>query len=63
MCEEATSFDLTSLDIAYCIADVDHLLQVKMDELEGDRGTYVAKIQGGPPKGSLIMHTKVWCDN
>ena len=50
MCEEATSFDLTSLDIAYCIADVDHLLQVKMDELEGDRGTYVAKIQGGPPR-------------
>eukprot|EP00731_Ephydatia_muelleri_P027259 Em0019g132a len=37
VCEEATSFDLTSLDIAYCIADVDHLLQVKMDELEGDR--------------------------
>ena len=40
VCEEATSFDLTSLDIACCIADVDYLLQDKKEELiEGDGGS------------------------
>ena len=55
VCEEATSFDLTSLDIAYCIADVDYLLQMKKEELvEGDGGMRYRRdhrsISSPPPK-------------
>ena len=32
MCEDSASFDLSSVDIAHCIADVGHLLETKFKE-------------------------------
>ena len=63
VCEEATSFDLTSLDIAYCIADVDYLLQMKKEELvEGDGGMYYRRDHrsiSSPPSPSLFTHSLI----
>ena len=40
VCEDSASFDLTSGDLAQCIADIQHILAVKKDQLsqEGEEG-------------------------
>ena len=38
MCEDSASFDFTSTDIAHCMADVDHILLAKKEEMEAEDG-------------------------
>lgn len=38
VCEDSASFDLTSTDLAHCVADLDHILQAKKEELDQEDG-------------------------
>ncbi len=48
MCEDSASFDLTSGDLAQCIADVHHILMVKKEELSG--------VEGEDGRSTIVWH-------
>jgi len=56
VCEDSASFDLTSGDLAQCIADVQHILSIKKEQLkeEGEEGG--VKMGGAEMGGNTEVH-------